>query len=71
MKSVLPALVGKGYEGLEIQNGGTASTEFLRMVFGKLDSVEKQKIRTNLEKYCRLDTLGMVWILDYLQELTS
>ncbi len=68
MKSVLPALVGKGYDDLEIQDGNTASAEFIRMAFGNLNFIEKQKIRTNLEKYCGLDTLGMVWILDSLNK---
>ena len=34
MKLVLPALTGKDYTSLEIQEGGTASREFLRVTFG-------------------------------------
>ena len=34
MKSVLPALTGKDYSKLEIQEGGAASREFVRVTFG-------------------------------------
>ena len=34
MKAVLPALTGKSYAGLAIQEGGAASREFLRVNFG-------------------------------------
>jgi hypothetical protein len=66
IKAVLPALVGKGYDGLEIADGGTASAEFLRMAFGNVPARERKQIRKNLEEYCALDTLGMVWIVNSL-----
>jgi len=67
MKAVLPALTGKGYEGLEIQEGGTASNEFLRVTFGDLPAEERRRVREQLEEYCGRDTEGMIWITDALR----
>lgn len=36
---VLPALTGRGYDHLDIREGGTASQEFLRMTFGDVDEI--------------------------------
>lgn len=69
MKSVLPALTGKGYEHLEIQEGDTASREFLRITFGDVAESERKRIRRALDKYCGQDTEGMVWILDALRSI--
>ncbi len=48
MKSVLPALTGKGYGDLDIQEGGTASNEFNCITFGEVNDEERQKITPNL-----------------------
>lgn len=64
MKAVLPALTGKDYKGLEIQEGGMASREFLRVTFGEVSESERKRVRRALEEYCGQDTEGMVWILD-------
>jgi hypothetical protein len=66
MKAVLPALTGKGYEGLEIQEGSTASNEFLRVTFGDVTDEERRRVRQQLEEYCGRDTEGMIWITDAL-----
>lgn len=71
MKAVLPALTGRGYEKLAIQEGGAASREFLRVTFGDVPAAERQRVRRDLEEYCGLDTLGMVQIVDRLKQLTS
>jgi hypothetical protein len=67
MKLVLPALTGKGYEHLEIQEGGAASREFLRVTFGDVTESERKRVRRALEKYCKQDTEGMIWILAALR----
>jgi hypothetical protein len=67
MKSVLPALTGKGYEDLEIQEGGMASHEFLRVTFTDVSESERKRVRCALDKYCGQDTEGMIWILDALR----
>ena len=71
MKAVLPALTGGGYDKLTIQEGGTASREFLRVTFGEVPEAERQQVRRDLEAYCALDTLGMVQIVERLKELTA
>jgi hypothetical protein len=67
MKLVLPALTGKDYKNLEIQEGGAASREFLRITFTDVSAAERKRVRRALEKYCGQDTEGMVWILDALK----
>ena len=67
MKAVLPALTGKDYTGLEIQEGGTASREFLRVTFTDVSEAERRRVRRALDKYCGQDTEGMIWILDALK----
>ena len=69
MKVVLPALTGRGYDELEIQEGGTASMEFLRVTFGDVSEAERRKVRNQLEKYCGQDTEGMVWIIEAVERL--
>ncbi len=66
IKAVLPVLTGSGYEKLDIQEGGMASREFLRVTFGEVPKAERAKIRKQLEEYCGLDTLGMMNILKAL-----
>jgi len=68
MKAVLPALTGKGYEGLAIQEGGAASREFLRVTFGDVPEAERQEVRKHLEEYCGQDTEGMIWIVEALRK---
>jgi hypothetical protein len=67
MKDVLPALTGKDYTSLEIQEGGAASREFLRVTFGDVSESERKRVRRALETYCGQDTEGMIWILDALR----
>lgn len=68
IKKVLPAVTGKSYSELEINNGGDASMlYFYSHIKNELEN--KEEIRKNLYKYCGLDTEGMVWILARLKEL--
>jgi hypothetical protein len=71
MKAVLPAITGRGYDHLEIQEGGTASMEFLRVHFGDVPDDERQRVRRQLEEYCGLDTEGMAWIVGALKKLAE
>lgn len=66
LKAVLPALTGKGYEGLNISNGEDASLSFQRVTYGDATEEEREKVRRDLEEYCGLDTAGMVWIVEAL-----
>ena len=69
MKAVLPALTGRGYEGLAIQDGNTASREFLRVTFGKPEPGERERVYRQLEDYCALDTRGMWQIISAMHRL--
>lgn len=63
LKATMPAWTGTGYEALEIQDGNTASAEFLRISFGQVPEIERRRVRRRLEAYCGRDTEGMVWLL--------
>ena len=71
IKYVLPALVPefeKAYKELDgVQNGSQAMNAFANL--SKLDEVSKQKMRTSLLEYCKLDTLAMVKVLEFLRKL--
>ncbi|MDP2750555.1 MAG: DUF2779 domain-containing protein, partial [Nanoarchaeota archaeon] len=74
LKEVLPALTGKDYSGMEIAEGGMASLRYLFITHGSFDGKkatqeEVKQVREALEKYCCLDTEGMVWIVDELNKL--
>lgn len=66
---MLPVLTSKSYEGPEIQEGGQASLEFLRVHFGSASDGERAKVRRNLERHCAQDTEGMIWTVDELRRL--
>ena len=71
IKYVLPALVpkfAKAYKELDgVQNGSQAMNAFANL--SKLDEISKEKIRTSLLVYCKLDTLAMVNIFEVLRKL--
>jgi len=71
LKAVLPALTGKGYEGLEIDNGEDASLAFQQITYGDVSEEERQRMRESLVEYCGLDTEGMIWIVDNLSNLAG
>jgi CRISPR/Cas system-associated exonuclease Cas4 (RecB family) len=69
VKSVLPAITNLSYEGMEIANGLAASAYFL-YIYGDFYNLKKppgakevERIRKALIEYCRMDTVGMVYIL--------
>lgn len=66
IKKVLPAINPEyTYENLEIQEGGAAGIEYLRLMTLS-DNEEIKKVRKNLLEYCGRDTWGMVVILEEL-----
>jgi hypothetical protein len=68
LKAVLPALTGKSYSSLNIQDGEAAGREFMRMTFGEIGLDERQKVRQQLNAYCRQDTQALIDILFALQQ---
>jgi len=68
IKQVLPALCPElTYDDLEIGEGMAASNAFLDLYYC-IDEELKLQIRENLLKYCHLDTLAMVKILEILYQ---
>jgi hypothetical protein len=66
LKAVLPALVPDlSYDDQEIQEGGTASMVY-ESLYSEKDPMIIVKKREDLKKYCALDTLSMIRILEEL-----
>jgi len=72
IKYVLPVMSDLSYKDLEhVKKGDEASYQWERVTFNEVPEEEKQKIRDALEKYCCLDTLAEVKILDKLYEVVK
>ncbi len=71
LKAVLTPLTGMSYGDLEISDGESASREYSRVLSGELEGLEKARSLQQLAKYCSLDTLAMVVIVDRLRDLAS
>lgn len=69
IKSVLPAFTELSYDDLAIQEGGTASSQFLRLLNGLIPAAEIDNLRQNLLSYCERDTFAMVKLVEKLQLL--
>ena len=69
---MLPVLVPElSYKELDIQEGGTASVEYLRLIDPETQSEARDKIARSLLEYCKLDTLAMVRIWQVLGGIAS
>ncbi len=69
IKYVLPALIPEmSYEGMPIAEGGTASIAF-ESLYHETDLFKVSDIRNNLLEYCKMDTLAMVRILEFLNTI--
>ena len=67
LKAVLPVLVpSMNYHSLKIQDGMTASIEYLRMLNPATSTEERRRIKEALLTYCGYDTMGMVRIREAL-----
>ncbi|MBU0459350.1 MAG: DUF2779 domain-containing protein [Nanoarchaeota archaeon] len=69
IKKVLPAITGKDYSNLEINNGGDASIGYFNNFIK--EKTGDNKFRQDLLNYCGLDTEAMVWIVDELNKLIN
>jgi hypothetical protein len=71
LKHVLPAIVPElSYKGMHISDGEMAARAYLQ-IRDLDDPPEIERLRTALLEYCRLDTIGMVKILQKLKKLCS
>ena len=74
LKNVLQALVPDlRYDALAIADGGTASLELERLLFQghSLEPQAKERLRSDLLRYCHQDTLGLVKLVGRLQQLSG
>ena len=69
LKSVLPAVTGLSYDGMPIANGSDASLAFLTNSFEDVPKDEVARVREELLAYCKMDTEGMVSIVNRLADL--
>jgi len=70
IKSVLPSLVPElSYDNLEINEGGLASIAY-ESLQTETDLMFIAEIKQQLLAYCKLDTFGMVRILEKLEKIT-
>ncbi len=68
IKVVLPVLVPElRYDALEIQEGGMASLVYAQLKKQKPEIADAQRLQ--LLEYCKMDTLAMVRILEFLKTL--
>jgi hypothetical protein len=59
---------GEDPDVLAITEGGAAATAYARLQFEDVDEVERRMMREALLRYCELDTLAMVMIVQAWQE---
>lgn len=71
LKKVLPAVTGKSYEEMSIGAGMDASIAYGRMIYSNTTEEEITRVRADLVKYCKLDTEGMIWIVNELRKLSK
>jgi predicted RecB family nuclease len=70
LKSVLPALVPEmKYEGMEVGDGQAAGLVWESLICGDCGEAERQRKRKALLDYCGQDTLGMVRLVETLQQV--
>lgn len=70
IKKVLPVLVPElSHKMLDISDGATAQRLWMEAVLDGKRPDEKEKILSDLIDYCKLDTLAMVEIYNYLKKL--
>lgn len=67
IKAVGPALIGGkvDYKALSVNDGVLAQEAYKKMIC-LAEGDEKQKLRADLIAYCELDTLSMVYLVDWL-----
>lgn len=53
----------------EIHNGGEAMMAYCMAQFTKMTELERERLKHALLRYCELDTLAMVMIVEYWQEV--
>ena len=72
LKRVMPVLAPKlSYKELEVSNGLSSRRIWTQTILGEKNQNQKEKILSDLNKYCALDTYAMVKILEKLQTIVN
>ncbi|MBU0569209.1 DUF2779 domain-containing protein [Patescibacteria group bacterium] len=72
LKNVLPILAPElSYKALEVQDGLASRRQWTQTVLEGKNQNEREKIMSDLSKYCTLDTFAMVRILEELEKIVS
>ena len=72
IKNVLPVIVPElTYKVLGIQKGDQAVERWEKMIFADIHPDEKKEIKKDLLEYCKLDTLAMVRIWEFLMKIKN
>lgn len=71
IKVVFSAMTEMCYDEMEIRDGRTAHVEFLRIAYEDCCEEEITSVRDNLLRYCKLDTLAQVKVLEKLKDLVK
>ena len=70
IKYVLPVLSDLSYSEMDIKNGALASYEYERVTYDpEVSEEDRKKVMKALEKYCELDTMAEVKIVEALRKL--
>lgn len=70
IKKVLPVIVPElTYKSLNISKGDQASERWERMISKDTPEAEKKQIKEDLLTYCKMDTLAMVKIYEFLKNI--
>ncbi len=70
LKAVLPVICPElGYEDLAINNGEQAMLTWYQIQIGSISPDDLPQIEAQMKAYCRLDTYGMIAILEKLTKL--
>ncbi len=57
------------YDELEIDDGMATYAEYVRVTFCDVSEDERARVRAALLKYCHLDTLALIRIIQALERL--
>ena len=71
IKKVLPAFTNKSYNNLAIQDGLSASIKYEDFFNKRMTGGELEAYWEAVDKYCELDTMGMVDLLKSIRTLNS
>ena len=66
LKAILPLLSDLDYSEMDINHGMLASIEYERITYSQVEESERLKVREALEKYCEMDTMAEVKIVEGL-----